>query len=61
MFRFNYKINKIGKKSWQKVKKTRESSKTDVSDFKLEVDKIFLTKFFQRKNRNCSGVYVMGE
>ena len=42
-------INRIGKKlakiAAKSLKKTRQSSKTDISDFKLECGKMFLIKF----------------
>ena len=54
IFHFNYSINRmqklVSKKLEQKVtkkppKKTRQSSKTVISDFKLEYAKMFLMKF----------------
>ena len=51
LFGFNYLINRIQKKvnksNSKKLKKARQSSKTDVSDLKLECAKMFLMNFCQ--------------
>ena len=49
VFCFNYLINRIQKRVSKnyskKLKKTRQSSKADILDFKLECAKTFLMKF----------------
>ena len=52
LFCFDYFISRVQKKlakitAKSKKKKTRQSSKTDVSDFKIECTKMLLMRFYQ--------------